>query len=250
MRTDGSVDLYWLPLGAGGQFVRMNGRIFEALASHHDGRPALDLYHSALEVRVGGDRFVIEIGPEPRGDPAARGAVCGGPVGMRLLGRLRLFRYEVRCARGGAIPDIAEAVGGPHRVSQNVDQARRLLDLAPRFPTATWGRDELRTGEMLNSNSLTSWLLACSGHQMNAINCPANGRAPGWTAGLTLAGDSNPLVERLKTGGEEPPAVSNRSDCDIPGTRRLGATVIPAELGTKAPSPLRRSRGCWGWRSL
>jgi hypothetical protein len=25
------VDLYWLPLGAGGHFVRLNGRIYEAL---------------------------------------------------------------------------------------------------------------------------------------------------------------------------------------------------------------------------
>ena len=187
MTTDGSVDLYWLPLGAGGRFVRMNGRIFEALASHHDGRPALDLYHSAIEVHLGGDRFVIEMGPEPRGDPAARGAVSRGAVGMPLLGRLRLFRYEVRCALGGAIPDIAEAVGGPQRVSQNDDQARRILELVPRFPNATWGRDDLRTGEMLNSNSLTSWLLACSGHQMDTITCPAHGRAPGWAAGLTLA---------------------------------------------------------------
>jgi hypothetical protein len=219
MRTEGSVDLYWLPLGAGGQFVRMNGRIFEALASRYDGRPALDLYHSAVEVRVAGERFVIEMGPEPRGDPAARGAVCGGPVGMRLLGRLRLFRYEVRCALGGAIPDIAEAVGGPHRVSQNIEQARRLLELIPRFPTATWGRDELQTGEMLNSNSLTSWLLACSGHEMNIISCPAHGRAPGWAAGLTLAArDQSPgRTPSAQNRGHETVVVGNQSPFGIPG---------------------------------
>ena len=28
-----SVDLYWLPLGAGGHCVRINGRIFEALSA-------------------------------------------------------------------------------------------------------------------------------------------------------------------------------------------------------------------------
>ena len=33
---DGSVDLYWLPLGAGGHFVRLNGRIYEAMASLPD----------------------------------------------------------------------------------------------------------------------------------------------------------------------------------------------------------------------
>lgn len=219
-RSEGSVDLYWLPLGAGGQFVRMNGRIFEALASHYDGRPALDLYHSALEVRVGGDRFVIEMGPEPRGDPAARGAVCGGPVGTRLLGRLRLVRYEVRRALGGAIPDIAEAVGGPHRVSQNVDQARRLLELIPRFPAATWGRDELRTGEMLNSNSLTSWLLAGSGHQMNTINCPAHGRAPGWAAGLTLAA-------RERSRGPAPSAQAAGTSRQLSGTNLIPTSAEP-----------------------
>lgn len=198
-----SVDLYWLPLGAGGRFVRLNGRVFEALASLYGRRPALDLYHSALEVRLAGDRFVIEMGPEPRGDPASRGGICGGPVGMRLLGRLRLFRYEVRSARGGAIPDIAEAVGGAHRVSQNIGQARRLLELIPQFPTGTWGRDEFRTGEMLNSNSLTSWLLASSGHDMTTISCPGHGRAPGWSAGLTLAARERTVMQRATELGVE-----------------------------------------------
>jgi hypothetical protein len=42
------VDLYWLPLGAGGHFVRLNGRVYEALAARLQRRPARDLYHSAL----------------------------------------------------------------------------------------------------------------------------------------------------------------------------------------------------------
>ena len=40
---------------------------------------------------------------------------------------------------------------------------------------------------MWNSNSLTAWLLARSGHRMDAISPPAQGRAPGWHAGLTVA---------------------------------------------------------------
>ena len=183
----GSVALYWLPLGAGGRSVRWNGRIFEALVAGYERRTALDLYHSALEVRVSDETHVIEMGPEWSGSPTERGAVCGGPVGLRWLGHSRFFRYEVRCARDGVIPDIAEAVGGPQRVSRGTDQAQRLLDLVPQFPTATWGRDELHTGEMLNSNSLTAWLLACSGHDMDAIDMPLHGRAPGWSAGLVLA---------------------------------------------------------------
>jgi hypothetical protein len=46
------IDLYWLPLGAGGHSVRLNGRAFEAVLSRLDHRPACDLYHSALKVRV------------------------------------------------------------------------------------------------------------------------------------------------------------------------------------------------------
>ena len=46
------VDLYWLPLGAGGNSVRLNGRVFEAVAARLGRRPRCDLYHSALVVRV------------------------------------------------------------------------------------------------------------------------------------------------------------------------------------------------------
>jgi hypothetical protein len=43
------------------------------------------------------------------------------------------------------------------------------------------------TGDMWNSNSLISWLLARSGHHLDAVAPPAHGRAPGWAAGLVLA---------------------------------------------------------------
>jgi len=70
-----TVDLYWLPLGAGGSpVVRWSGRLYEAVAARRGHRAACDLYHSALEVRVGADRFVIEMAPvwssrrpDPRG---------------------------------------------------------------------------------------------------------------------------------------------------------------------------------------
>lgn len=62
-----------------------------------------------------------------------------------------------------------------------------MLGLIPEFPTVTWGRDELHTGDMWNSNSFTSWLLARSGHDMAAIGPPVRGRAPGWAAGLAIA---------------------------------------------------------------
>ena len=45
-----SVDLFWLPLGAGGHSVCLNERIFEAVVARLEKRDRCDLYHSALEV--------------------------------------------------------------------------------------------------------------------------------------------------------------------------------------------------------
>ncbi|MGH2589776.1 MAG: hypothetical protein ACRDGW_03145, partial [Actinomycetota bacterium] len=50
-----------------------------------------------------------------------------------------------------------------------------------------WGRDELRTGDMWNSNSLISWLLLRAGVDTGQILPPSGGRAPGWDAGLVVA---------------------------------------------------------------
>jgi hypothetical protein len=182
------VDLYWLPLGAGGaRCVRFNGRLFEAITARYQHRGAEDLYHSALQVRRGGDRYVIEMAPVWSLNAPVRGVVCEGAVGLPWLGRSRMFRYEVRCWRDGVIPDLAEAVASPQRLSTDPVLAQRVLDLAPTFPTATWGRDELHAGDMWNSNSLISWLLMRSGHQAELVKFPPRGRAPGWSAGLVVA---------------------------------------------------------------
>jgi hypothetical protein len=182
-----SIDLYWLPLGAGGHSVRFNGRVFEAVAARLAHRSASDLYHSALEVRVDGHRYAIEQAPVWNERATDRGVVAEGAVGSRALGRLRLFRYEIRCWRDGRIPDLGEAVDSPQRLSDDPAVARRVLELAPQVPALVWGRDELRTGDMWNSNSVVAWLLACSGIDASALHPPAGGRAPGWDAGLTLA---------------------------------------------------------------
>jgi hypothetical protein len=50
--SQASIELYWLPLGAGGWLVRLNGRIYEAIHALLERRRPLDLYHSALIVRV------------------------------------------------------------------------------------------------------------------------------------------------------------------------------------------------------
>lgn len=183
-----SVDLYWLPLGAGGRFVRLNGRVFEALDAGLHRRRRCDLYHSALEVQLGDSRVVIEQGPVWNNKAPERGVVGEGPVGSVRLGRSPMFRYEVRCWPDGVIPDVAEAVASPVRVSRDAACARLVIHLVPQVPRATWGRDELKAGEMWNSNSLISWLLARSGHDTSAITPPPHGRAPGWDAGLIVAG--------------------------------------------------------------
>lgn len=190
-----SVMLYWLPLGAGGHLVRWNGRIFEALVARHEHRAARDLYHSALEVHIGAERYVIEMTPVWVNATADRGVVQEGPVGSRWLGRSALFRYEVRRWRNGAIPDLEAAVTSS-RVSEDVARAQRLLELVPQVPALTWGRDEMHTGDMWNSNSLTAWLLACSDHDVVDLKPPTHGRAPGWCAGLAVA-STRPPVEPL-----------------------------------------------------
>ncbi len=181
------VDLYWLPLGAGGHFVRLNGRVFEAVMSRLERRPACDLYHSALEVRVPEGRFVIEQTPVPDNNGARRGVAAGGSVGAHWARRFRVFRYEVRRWRDGVIPDVGEAVDSPRRLTDDPECARRLLDLVPALPTPVWGRDELAAGEMWNSNSVIAWLLASSGLSPESIQPPAGGRAPGWNAGVVVA---------------------------------------------------------------
>jgi hypothetical protein len=181
--------LYWLPLGAGGRSVRWNGRLFEACVARHERRAARDLYHSALEVHLDEDRFVIEMTPAWGGGATDRGVVREGPVGFRRLGHLAAFRYEVRRWPMGVIPDVGQAVASPQQIGHDADRARRLLALVPQVPALTWGRDEMRTGEMWNSNSLTAWLLARSGHDTDTVAAPAHGRAPGWHAGLTVASE-------------------------------------------------------------
>ena len=182
-----AVDLYWIPLGAGGRCVRLNGRVFEALTAARERRPRCDLYHAALVASVDGERYAIELAPSPDGDLASRGVVATGPVGSRRLGRMRLFRYELRCWPGGTIPDLAYAVGGPMRLTSDPARVRRLLELAASVPTPVWGRDELCAGEMWNSNSVIAWLIATAGLDAEALALPADGRAPGWSAGLARA---------------------------------------------------------------
>jgi len=186
-----AVDLYWLPLGAGGHFVRFNGRVYEAIVARLGRRQAFDLYHAALQVQLDSDTYVIEQAPVPDLSGESRGVVAEGPVGASWAGRFRIFRYEIRVWRGGEIPDIAEAVDSPRRLTQEENVARRVLEVVSEVPRLVWGRDELGAGEMWNSNAIIAWVIARSGIDADSIQPPAGGRAPGWRAGLIAARDGD-----------------------------------------------------------
>lgn len=178
--------LHWIPLGAGGAaVVRVSGRLYEALVAFLGRRPRRQLYHAALVIATGAGTCSVEVAPTPDLDGARdRGVVAVGPVGLRPLGRFRLFRYEVRRWWGGTIPDLVHAVGPPVVVTREVGVVEALLEVLPAVPTPTWGRDELGLGEMWNSNSVVAWALASVGISGSAGAPPARGRAPGWDAGL------------------------------------------------------------------
>jgi len=93
-----------------------------------------------------------------------------------------------------AAADLDEAADSPRRISDDRAKATRVLTLLPRFPAATWGRDELRTGDMWNSNSLIAWALARAGVGVSTLRPPTRGRAPGWSAGLVVADRDQRLV--------------------------------------------------------
>ena len=161
----------------------MNGQAFEAITALVERRKPSDLYHSALTVSLPEGEYVIEQAPVRRGHDE-HGAVARGVIGSRAL---PVFHYEIRCWLGGSIPDVAEAVDSPQRLTGEAATARRVLELVPQVPTPTWGRDELRAGEMWNSNSVVSWLIVRAGIDPDRARLPANGRAPGWDAGLAVA---------------------------------------------------------------
>lgn len=188
MTQPARVDLYWLPLGAGGWFVRVNGRVYESVRAVIDRREQRPLFHTALIVTVPAGRFVIENAwPMPKTDPKARGSVREGPVADARLGRLRAFRYEIRRWKNGTIADLDEAIESPQTVASDFARSNKVLQLVDKVPALTWGRDELGVGDMWNSNSVVSWLLERAGVEVEAVRAPRGGGAPGWNAGIYAA---------------------------------------------------------------
>ncbi len=199
------IALWWLPVGAGGHFVIHTSKWWESVRAWRERRAARPLFHAALEIVTGQERYVIEMAPAWGRGSGSRNVVATGPVGLGWLGRLRLFRYEVRCWNGGDIPDRAFAPAPPVVIPLASDEAEPLLRRVGEVPRYIWGRDpgkggdpqracasgrtctSGRVGDMWNSNSLISWLLATSGIATDGLVPPDGGSAPGWAAGVAIA---------------------------------------------------------------
>lgn len=181
------LELYWIPLGAGARVVRASGKAYETLvaAAHHRQRQAL--YHSALVADTHAGRYFIEMAPIPDDFGTTRGVVGEGPVGLKALGRFRLFRYELRRWLDGEIPDLDYAVASPVLITRDSPKVNEILGVLPLVPRPVWGRDDLHTGDMWNSNSVISWSLARADLLAPAGRPPQGGRAPGWDAGVVAA---------------------------------------------------------------
>jgi hypothetical protein len=186
------VALVWIPLGAGATLpvVRWDGLGFEAMAACREKRARQPLFHAALEVGTADGRYVFEMTPAWGVGRTGEGTVASGPVGLRVLGRSRLFRCEVHCSRDGVIADREFAVGGPQPLSDDVGIAARVVGLVPRSTARVWGRDELGMGDMWTSNSLVALLLAGSGVPTDGLAPPGGGRSPGRAAGLAVGAGS------------------------------------------------------------
>ncbi len=231
----------WTPLGADGPaVVRASGRALEALVAARERRRPLVLHHAALEVRLSGTVRVVEMTPvwgQPAGD---RGVLAEGAVGARVLGRSRYFRYEVRCrpvdpatatgtgtGTGTDERTPGQDAGHPSRPGRTLRhdlpataatataQVRAVLSASAEVPLPVWGRRVAGTTGMWCSNSVVAYLLARAGADLDAALPPPGGRAPGWSAGLTVAARSAP----------DRPAVAGAG---IRATRPTGPTAAPA----------------------
>jgi hypothetical protein len=194
-----AIDLCWLPLGAGGHSVRLNGRIFEWVAARIEHRDRCDLYHSALEVRARQGRFVIEQAPA-WSEGGERGVVAVGSVGTRAAGRFRLFRYEIRRWRDGL------SRTSPRRSKARVGSVTTptvlggYSSLCPRCRRRSGSRRTPHRRDV-DSNSLISWLIARSGLEVDSVARPTGGRAPGWRAGIVVAHREQAIAAPATTAG-------------------------------------------------
>lgn len=162
-----AVEVVWVPVGAGERVsvVAVSGWLFERAVAALARRRPRRLVHAALVVHLppppGPDvsaraTWTVEMVPAWAGPPGTAVAVSG-PVGIKVLGRSRWFRYEVRVRPGVAIPDVAYAVARTE-LDEGDERAGLLLACTSDVPELTWGRP-VGTAGMWNSNSVVAWLL-------------------------------------------------------------------------------------------
>jgi hypothetical protein len=237
--VEGIADLYWIPLGAGGHSVRFNGIVYEALSAAIHHRARFDIYHCALTIRVPTGVYTVEMTPVPNRRGWERGVVVEGAVGARWAGRLRIFRYEVRCWRSGVIPDLQHAIGGPVRLADDAAVAEHILELLPWVPALTWGRDESGVGEMWSCNSIVSWVLSRAGVDTDAISLPSRGRAPGWDAGVAVATKQVGAAPTVGTGRQSVVRLIHRRRPAAQGARLGAPHHLPSARRSRPSYPGR-----------
>ncbi len=153
------VDLMWVPLGAGGRVVRLNGKVYEAITARLQRRPRQDLYHAALEVTAADGVYVIELTPVPARNTVARGVVGTGPVASKWLGRSRIFRYELRRWRGGTIPTgPARSVGA----DGSALKSHRPNECSTSSPPYPWWHRDVTSSTPAKCGTPTPSSLGCS----------------------------------------------------------------------------------------
>lgn len=182
MDQTASLDLLWIPVGAGTRFQRASLVLYEAAAAALSRRPRVALVHAGIKLRFEGKRYTFELMPAPPG-PNHDGEVTG-PVGVRGADRLRLFRYRACLFEADGLPDEAWAIGEPLRLSEDPEVVRRVIEMRRDIPAYTWGRRRRGHSEMWTSDSAVSWLLGRAGIDAKAIVVPKGTRAPGWRAGI------------------------------------------------------------------
>jgi hypothetical protein len=136
-----SIDLYWLPLGAvdASHCVRWNGRIYEALAARYERRDVRDLYHSALELHFGTDRFVIEMAPAWGKKQADRGVVSGGPVGLPVVRSLAVLPIRGPAVAERHHPGRVRSRGQPTALELGCRSRAASAGTGPRIPDRDLG---------------------------------------------------------------------------------------------------------------
>ena len=182
-----SLDLYWLPVGAGtSTFQQMSLRLWEAIEAARARRPRAALFHCALKLTTAySGAFTLEMTPDFV--KSRWPAVATGPVGVAGADRVALFRYALRCVPGETLPDEEWAIESPVRLSQDCSSVERVLELTREVPRFVWGRRAPHTSEMWTSDAVISWLLVRAGIDLRDVVPPIGGRAPGWLAGIAVA---------------------------------------------------------------